>query len=221
MHLGFWQSLGWASLPFLILPALILFAPKFKFINRLCFDLIAIIDGINWRIGEVVKWALIILIMATVASIIALSIFGLSFTKLNELPVYLHASVIMLGSAVTLLAGEHVRVDIFYSRFSKLKKARVEILSFYALITPVCILLIWVSQNFVAGSWRTFEGSGDADGIRGVFLLKSLLPVFAITVLLQAFAIAGRAALQLIGQDQPARPGDIGPLFGHPPKDGA
>lgn len=220
MSLLFWQSLGWACLPLLALPALVLFLPNVNFFKRLTHDLIAVIDRINWGLGEIVKWALVILILATVASIIALSIFGLSFTKLDELPIYLHASVIMLGSAVTLLAGQHVRVDIFYSRFSPAKKSALEIVSFYALTIPFCILLIWVSQSFVAGSWQTFEGSNDANGIRGIFLLKTLLPVFAITVLAQALAIAGRAALQLTGSPLPARPAGIDPLFGHKPQDG-
>lgn len=209
----FWQSLGWACLPLMVLPILVIFTPDIKFINRLTRDLIVIIDWLNWGIGEIIKWALVLLILAIVASIIALSIFGLSFTKLDEVPTYFHASVIMLGSAVTLLAGQHVRVDIFYGRFSIFKKARLEIISFYALIVPVCILLLWVSQNFVAGSWRTFEGSNDPNGIQGVWLLKTLLPLFAGTVLAQAFAIAGRAALILNGQTPPNRPRAIEPLF--------
>lgn len=220
MSAVFWQSSGWACLPLLALPILVLFTPNISFFSRLTHDLIVIIDRVNWRLGEIVKWALLILILATVMSVIALSIFGLSFTKLDELPVYLHAGVILLGSAVTLLAGQHVRVDIFYSAFSPLKKSALEIISFYALIIPFCILLIWVSQSFVAGSWQTFEGSNDANGIRGVFVIKTMLPVFALTVLAQALAIAGRASLHLTGRPTPGRPAGIDSLFGHKPQDG-
>ena len=38
---------------------------------------------------------------------------------------------------------------------------------------PVCILLIWDSQAGVSASWATREGSSEADGIRGVYILKN------------------------------------------------
>ncbi len=214
--IGFWQALGWMTLPFAALPALVLFFPKFKFINSLSKQVIIFTDTINTSLGEIIKWALPTLIVAIVASIIALSIFGLSFTKLDELPVYLHAAVIMLGCAATLLASQHVRVDIFYGRLPARGKAFVGIIAFYIFSLPVCVLLIWVSQGFVAGSWRGFEGSNEATGIRGIFLLKTLIPVFAVTMLAQTGSVAARAAMIMRGQTPPPRPRNIEDLFGQP-----
>ena len=217
--IGFWQALGWMTLPLMALPAITLFFPKANFFNRLSRDLIVIIDAVNTGIGEIIKWALPILVLAIVASIIALSIFGLSFTKLDELPIYLHAGVIMLGCAATLLASQHVRVDIIYGQLSPRGKAMIEIIAFYAFIMPVCILLLWISQRFVAGSWRGFEGSNEATGIRGIFLLKTLIPVFAVTMLAQGLSTASRAVLVLTGQTPPPLPKDVDPLFGPPSGD--
>jgi len=207
------KALGWSCLPFLLLPVLNLTLPKNNYFNSLSQLVIRLIDGLCVGVGEIIKWTLPILVLTVVISVVALSIFGLSFTKLDELPLYLHASLIMLGSAATLLAGQHVRVDIFYSRYSPERKARLELLAFYALIVPVCLILIWMSQSFIAGSWRSFEGSTDTNGIRGVYLLKSLVPVFALTVLAQALAIATRAALLLTSQPEPHRPANISELF--------
>lgn len=207
------QALGWCSLPLLFLPALTLAFPKVMFFNALTKSLITLIDSICDGLGEVIKWALPLLVLSVVVSVIALSIFGLSFTKLDELPTYLHAAVIMLGSAATLLAGQHVRVDIFYSKFAPERRAALELIGFYALIGPICLTLLWVSQGFVSGSWRTFEGSNDPNGFRAVFLLKTLVPVFAMTVLAQAGAVCARAAFLLTGNSRPKRPVHVPALF--------
>lgn len=212
------QGIGWFALPFTLLPLFILCAPQFKFTRNLASHFISVLDGLNFTIGEIVKWALPIMVIAVVISVVLLSIFGISITKLDELPTYLHATVIMLGSAATLLAGQHVRVDIFHSRMSPNRKAFIDIIGFYALIIPTCIVLLWMSQGFVTQSWVALEGSNEADGIRGVFLIKSLLPLFAISVAAQGLAIALRAALALRGCDRPQRPEYIAPLFGHSPR---
>ena len=209
------QGIGWLALPFTLLPLIILCAPQFKITRDLGGHFISILDGLNFAIGEIVKWALPIMVIAVVISVVLLSIFGISITKLDELPTYLHAAVIMLGSAATLLAGQHVRVDIFHSRISPNRKAFIDIIGFYAFIIPTCIILLWMSQGFVTQSWVALEGSNEADGIRGVFLIKTLLPLFAITVASQGLAIALRAALALRGYDRPQRPEHIPPLFGH------
>lgn len=211
----FIQGVGWAALPILILPLFILVAPQIKFTRDLAAHLISIIDSVNYRLGEIIKWALPLLVIIIVISVVLLSIFGISITKLNELPIYLHAAVIMLGSAATLLAGQHVRVDIFHTSMSPNRKAVIDLIGLYTLIIPTCLILLWMSQSFVLQSWVALEGSNEADGINAVFLIKSLLPLFAITLAAQGFSIGLRAALAARGFDRPLRPAYIAPLFGH------
>ena len=108
------QAIGWVFLPFLLLPLLCLLStPNRKFPSGLQFSLIQLIDGFNARIGEWVKWLLVAMVVSVAFGVIALSIFGQSSTKYDESATYFHALVILLGSAATLLAGKHVRVDIF------------------------------------------------------------------------------------------------------------
>jgi len=114
---------------------------------------------------------------------------------------YFQAFVIMLGAGATLLAGQHVRVDIFHTRMTEFGKSRVDLFGFYLLMAPACLLLIWNAQSFV----RT--------GIRGVFILKTLIPIFAVTMLVQGFSIALRAAMCICGQIRPERPKGVPPFF--------
>ena len=51
---------------------------------------------------------------------------------------YLHAAIFMLGAAVALQADQHVRVDIFYRRFSARQQAWVNGLGHVVFTLPLC-----------------------------------------------------------------------------------
>lgn len=208
------KGMGWAALPLLLLPFIFLIAPNLKGVRGLCRALITLIDDVSHGVGEVIKWALPLLVCSVAFGVFALSIFGIAWTKLFESADYFHAGVIMLGAAATLLAGQHVRVDVFHTQMSTRSRAWIDFGGFYILLVPVCLIILWDSQSFVNFAWRIFEGSNEADGIRGRFLIKTLIPVFAVMMIAQALSIALRAAMVLRGEDRPGRPDGVEPLFG-------
>jgi TRAP-type mannitol/chloroaromatic compound transport system permease small subunit len=206
------KAVGWAFLPALVIPALYLLVPA-PWLGSFTRALIRAIDSTIFALGEIVKWALPLLVISVAASVFALSIFGTATVKWLESAFYFQAIIITLGAAATLLAGQHVRVDIFHERMGTKARARVDLLGFYLLLTPVCLLILWNSQTFVGFAWMTLEGSTESNGIRGVFLLKTLIPIFAITLIMQGLAIALRAAMALNGEDRPERPKGVVPFF--------
>lgn len=200
------QAIGWVFFPVLLLPAIYLFLFKVKTLQDISKAIIRTIDSLSYGLGEITKWFIPILVLAVAFTVFALSIFGQSWTKLFEVADYLHASVIMLGAAATLLAGQHVRVDVFHTHMSAKARALVDLMGYYALLLPVCLIILWNSQSFVSFAWRIFEGSSESDGIRGEYLLKTLIPLFATMMILQGLAISLRAAMCLRGQIRPERP---------------
>lgn len=207
------KAIGWAFLPFTALPCAYLFLYKNNFIQDISNAIITAIDSLSYAIGEAVKWLLPILVLTVAFTVFALSIFGQSWTKLFESAEYMHASIIMLGAAATLLAGQHVRVDIFHTRMSAKSRARVDFIGFYLALLPVCLIILWNSQSFVGFAWNVREASAESDGIAGVYWLKTLIPIFALVMIAQGQAIALRAAMCLCEQPLPARPKHIPKLF--------
>ena len=120
----------------------------------------------------------------------------------------------MLGAAATLLAGQHVRVDILHSRMTPQNRAMVDFIGFYIFLLPLCLVILWNSQSFTTFSWMIFEGSAEADGVRGEFLLKTLIPLFSVLMIAQGLAIAIRAAMMLTNGNRPVRPSNT-PAFFH------
>lgn len=112
---------------------------------------------------------------------------------------YLHATIFLLASGWTLKRNGHVRVDVFYCRFSAQKKAWVDSLGILIFLLPVCVFLFYTSLDFVALSWSMKETSGDAGGIPFVYLLKSLIPLMCVVLGLQGIAELIRNSLFLCG----------------------
>ena len=106
------------------------------------------------------------------------------------------------GAAYTLKTEGHVRVDIFYQRFSTRTRAWVNSLGGIVFLLPLCLFILGVSWNYVAESWAIRETSPEPGGIPAVFLLKTLLPVMALNLLLQGTAETLRNALILVEEPE-------------------
>ncbi len=149
--------------------------------------------------GALARWATLALVAVVLVVVVQRYVFGLAFTKLQESILYLHAGVILLGGAWALGDDGHVRVDVLYGRMSARAKAAVDLAGAYLLLGPMAITVLLVSRAYLDRSWRVGEGSPESDGLALVFLLKTLIPIFAVLLLIQAAALAARAALRLAG----------------------
>jgi TRAP-type mannitol/chloroaromatic compound transport system permease small subunit len=65
----------------------------------------------------------------------------------------------------------------------------------------MCLFIFLVSWDYVAPAWAQREGSREAGGLDGVYLLKSLILVMAGLLLLQGSSIAIRCVLLLLARD--------------------
>lgn len=155
------------------------------------------IDAVNGSIGHAVAWCLPGLVGVQFVAVVFRYIFGTGWIWLEESIVYLHATIFMAGAAYTLLHDGHVRVDIFYRDASARVRAQVDLFGALAFLIPVSVLILVKSWPYVSASWTILEGSPETSGIPAVFLLKSLIPLFAVTMILQGFSMALNAALTL------------------------
>ncbi|UCB53726.1 MAG: TRAP transporter small permease subunit [Thiotrichales bacterium] len=120
--------------------------------------------------------------------------FDIGWIALQESVTYLHAMVFLIGASWALQQEAHVRVDIFYSRFSASTKAWVDLLGSLLMLLPVMAFIAWISWEYVVDSWDVLEGSREAGGLPAVFLLKSLILVLAGMLMLQALVQIVRSA---------------------------
>ncbi|HXX09467.1 MAG TPA: TRAP transporter small permease subunit [Pseudolabrys sp.] len=155
------------------------------------------IDRLNAAIGRAAAWLVLVVVLLQFGLVIARYLFGLGSVRLTETVIYAHAAVFMLAAAWTLHAGGHVRVDVFYADASARTKARIDLAGAILLLLPFMLVLLWLSVPYAARSWAILEHSQEASGLPLVFVLKTLIPVFAVLMALQGLAQAIRAAAVL------------------------
>jgi len=156
------------------------------------------VDYFTERSGRALAWLSLALALTTALVVLLRYGMGLGSVALQDSITYLHALLFMLGAAFTLRRDGHVRVDIFYRRFSARGKAWVDAVGAILFLLPFCLFLFAISLPFVADAWRILEGSPDPGGIHAVFLLKSLIPLMALSLILQGTAELARHILTLI-----------------------
>ena len=75
------------------------------------------------------------------------------------------------------------------------------LLNCYYVFTLTCNTQCCFSQKIYSRtpSWARLEGSGEAGGLPGLYLLKTIIPIFCVLMLLQGAALLARSILILKG----------------------
>lgn len=157
------------------------------------FTAIYYLEAINIRIGRAVSWLTLAMVLVTFLVVILRYVFDFGSIALQESIIYMHACVFLLGAAYTLQRGAHVRVDIFYQKFSETTQAWIDLFGTLFFLLPSMLFIFIISWEYVSESWLVHEGSREAGGLPGVYLLKSVILVMAVLMLLQAVAMILRA----------------------------
>jgi len=161
-------------------------------------------DRLNEWLGRSIAWLALAMVLLQFVVVVMRYVFGLGSVKLQEGVVYLHATVFMVAAGYTLLHNGHVRCDIFYAAATPRTKAWVDLLGVAVFLLPTCALIAWVAWPYVGAAWAVREGSPEGSlGLPAVFLLKTVILVFAGLVALQGLAMAIHAVLLLAGVAAP------------------
>ena len=155
---------------------------------------------IDWS-GRSVSWFSLFLVLVMFVVVVLRYVFDSGSIALQESATYLHATVFLVGMAYTLQQDAHVRVDIFYSRFSTQTKAWVDLFGAVFLLLPFMLFISWISWLYISDSWSVFEGSREAGGLPGVFLLKSLILVMTFLLSLQTMTQMARNIQTILKQE--------------------
>lgn len=140
-------------------------------------------------VGRLVAWLTVAMVLVMFAVVVMRYAFDFGRIWIQESVTWMHAAVFMLGAAYTLRHEGHVRVDIFYRRFSPRTRAWVDLLGTLVLLLPVTLYLLWTGWDYVADSWAMREGSLQTGGLPAVYLLKSALLAMPALLLIQGLAM--------------------------------
>jgi TRAP-type mannitol/chloroaromatic compound transport system permease small subunit len=161
--------------------------------NKNLLRLADFIDQSNNRIGKALGWVVLILIIVQISLIFMSGVFHLGSIKLQESLLYFNSLMFLAGGGYALLHDDHVRVDIFYREMPKLKQALVNLGGCLFLLFPFLIMLGIYAFDYASRSWGLLEESLEISGLPLVYILKSFILLFVITVGLQGVSLCIRS----------------------------
>lgn len=171
-----------------------------KFITKY----VRFIDSINEYIGRFASWLVLGCVLTCFLVVLLRYVWNTGFVWMQELYVWQHALVFMLGAGYTLLHERHVRVDVFYSKLSPRGQAWVNLGGTLIFLWPWLIIVTYYGWPFIKSSWQLLEASPQSGGLSGYFLLKTVIYVFCGLLWLQSLAGIFRSLLLLIaGRELP------------------
>jgi TRAP-type mannitol/chloroaromatic compound transport system, small permease component len=101
---------------------------------------------------------------------------------------HIFSIIFLLAAGYTFKLGDHVKVDVFYAKFSEKNRALIDILGTIVFLFAFCGFVIWFSAGFVAASFSINEASADPGGLPARFLLKAFIPLGFIMLAMQGVA---------------------------------
>lgn len=146
------------------------------------------LDSFSEMTGKICSWFVALMVLVTCLVVVMRYGLDMGSVFLQDVVLYLHGGLFLLGAAFALKRGAHVRVDIFYRNFSTSKKALVDLLGNLIFLQPICWTILLYSWGYVEFSWRIMEVSPEPDGLPFVYVQKSLLIVVAILLALQSIS---------------------------------
>ncbi|HEY5366678.1 MAG TPA: TRAP transporter small permease subunit [Casimicrobiaceae bacterium] len=146
-----------------------------------------IIDAINERVGRVIAWVVLVMVLISAANATIRKIFDYSSNAYLEIQWYLFSAVFLLGAGYTLLKNEHVRIDIISSRTSARAQNWVDIVGILFFLMPMSVLIMWLSWPLLEDSCVRHEVSSNAGGLI-IWPARLLVPVGFFLLILQGIS---------------------------------
>jgi len=152
-------------------------------------------------------WLALLVVFAEFQIVISRFVFSYEQAFMGDLVRFWYAALFLFASAYTLIEEGHVRVDVFYARFTPRGKAWANTLGSAVLGVPICWVILtqgmWGKGSSLIAPLLSFEISQSGYGLYTKYLMAAFLLVFAVTMLIQfaSYFLANVAVLR--GQAEP------------------
>jgi TRAP-type mannitol/chloroaromatic compound transport system permease small subunit len=159
------------------------------------------IDKISEATGKLASWLMVVATLIVVYEVTVRTIFDRPTLWAFDLSLMLWGTYIVILLAWTHKEGGHIRVDVFYNRFSTKVKALLDVVFCVLLCFSFIFFLLDGAIDFAAISWRLREGTGppwDAP----LYPLKTMLPIGLVLFGLQCLARFIRDIMILVGRGE-------------------
>ena len=124
-----------------------------------------VIDALNTWLGKRLAWLILAAVIVSAANATVRKIFDTSSNSWLELQWVLFSIVFLLCSPWTLLANEHIRIDIVNNLLPKWLRNTIDVIGHAFFLLPLAFIMIITGIPFFIRSIEINEQSGNAGGL--------------------------------------------------------
>ena len=135
-------------------------------------------------LGRFISLMIPVMVILMIVIIVARYFLGIGLTGIQELIMYIHALIFLGCAGYVQYKDEHVRVDIFYRDASNKYKNNVNLILGILFLMPMVFVIGYFSIDLVEMSWKIKEISTEAGGLNYVYIQKTLILLFPLSLLL-------------------------------------
>ena len=154
---------------------------------RALLPLTRVIDAVTTWIGKRLAWLILAAVIVSAVNATVRKVFDTSSNSWLELQWVLFSVVFLLCSPWTLLANEHIRIDIVNNFFPKWIRDLIDVIGHAFFLLPLTVVMIITGLPFFYRSLAINEQSGNAGGLP-VWPAKSLILIGFTMLLIQALS---------------------------------
>ena len=160
-----------------------------------------VIAAVTRTVGVI--WLALLIVVAELLIVMFRFIFSYEQLYMTDLVRFWYAALFLFGCAYTLREEGHIRVDLFYARFTSRTKGLVDAFGTLLLGMPFCWLILIVGMSGKTGiinnALLSFEIEGLGDGMYILYLMTVFMGVFAISMLIAFVGFLFAAMAQVRG----------------------
>ena len=134
-------------------------------------------------------WLALMVVLAELSIVISRFIFSYEQAFMGDLVRFWYAALFLFASAYTLAQDGHVRVDVFYSRFSDRTKGRTNSIGTVLLGIIFCwtVLILGMStrSSIINAPLVSYEITQSGFGLYVKYLMAAFLGIFAVSMMVQ------------------------------------
>lgn len=123
------------------------------------------IDAMNTWLGKRLAWLILAAVIVSAVNATIRKVFDTSSNSWLELQWVLFSVVFLLCSPWTLLANEHIRIDIVNQMLPKTVRNWIDTIGHAFFLLPLCVIMIMTGIPFFYRSIAINEQSGNAGGL--------------------------------------------------------
>jgi len=152
------------------------------------------IDAITERVGRVVYWLVLIVVLISASNAIVRKLFNYSSNAYLEIQWYLFSVIFLFGAGYTLLRNEHVRIDIISGRLSARAQNWIDVVGIVLFLWPMSFVIMWLSWPLFVDSLARHEVSSNAGGLL-IWPARLMMPIgFALLIMQSVSELIKRIA---------------------------